>query len=133
MKVISTLTHGIIDYLSVLLLFFAPNIFGFEDLGGAAVGVPRLLAAVVLIQSLLTDYELGMMRLIPMRTHLMTDYVLGALLLVSPWLFAFNDQPANVWAPHVVVGIAVLAISYATQTAPVGSVTGTGRPITGRV
>jgi hypothetical protein len=42
MRFIPTRTHGVIDYLTGLLLLVAPYIFGFAD-GGAAQWVPMIL------------------------------------------------------------------------------------------
>src|SRR5947207_8497102 len=40
-----------------------------------------------LLEALTTDYELGAIKLIPMKMHLMADYVVAAFLVLSPWLF----------------------------------------------
>src|SRR4051812_12485772 len=102
MKVIPTFVHGIFDYLVGIILLVAPNIFGFAGVGGPAVFIPRLIGALILIQSLMTRYELGVMKVIPMKTHLTLDYILTIVLALSPWLFGFANQPKNVWMPHVV-------------------------------
>ena len=67
MKIIPTFVHGVTDYLGAIVLFFLPTLFGFAYLGGAAVWVPRLIAILVLVQALSTDYELGVFRLMSMR------------------------------------------------------------------
>lgn len=115
MKFISTKVHGYIDYISAVALWFAPTIFDFENVGGPAVWVPRILAAVILVQSLATDYELGVIKMLPMKTHLMLDYVASLFLAVSPFLFSFNSFDANVWMPHVIVGISYFVISMITE------------------
>ena len=117
-KPISTLAHGAFDYLVGLLLIFAPNLFGFANEGGAAVMVSRWLGAIILLQALCTAYELGAFKLISMKVHLMNDYVAGLFLAVSPWLFGFSDLPPKAWLPHVVVGVAVVTVSFFTQLYP---------------
>jgi len=102
----SSRVHGIIDYLVGLLLIFAPIILGFAD-GTAAQWVPQILGALVLLMSLLTDYEYGLAKLIPYRTHLILDIVESVILLASPWLFGFANR---IWWPHVVVGIVELIV-----------------------
>jgi len=37
-----------------------------------------------------------------------------ALLAASPWLFGFADGSANVWVPHVVVGLAAIFLGLTT-------------------
>jgi type IV secretory pathway VirB6-like protein len=118
MKVISTKTHGYLDYIMGVLLIAAPWIFDFAD-GGPATWVPVVLGISTIIYSLLTNYELGMARVISMRTHLILDAISGVLLAVSPWLFGFADV---VWQPHLILGILELGAVLMTRTEP-----GTGR------
>lgn len=118
MKFISTRVHAVLDYIIALVLIFAPEIFGFADFGGAAVGVPRFVGIVILLQALMTDYDFSLARLIPMRTHLVVDYVLGIFLAISPWLFGFADAPRNAWLPHLLVGLGVFLIALFTQPEP---------------
>lgn len=116
---IATRTHGFLDYTLAAVLFFAPNIFGFAEYGGAAVWVPRIIALVVLTQSIFTRYELGLIKMLPMRMHLMNDYLAGAFLAASPWLFGFYDAAIQrLWVPHVAAGLAILLVTALTQKEP---------------
>jgi hypothetical protein len=117
MKIISTKTHGILDYLMGLVLIASPWIFGFAD-GTAAQWIPVILGAGALVYSLMTNYELGVVKTIPMKTHLMLDMGAGALLAVSPWLFGFADRVST---PHVVLGILELGAALMTRTSPTAS------------
>ena len=118
MKIIPTFVHGIADYIGGIALLAAPNIFGFADAGGAAVLIPRILGVIILLQSICTRYEVGLVKVLPMRVHLMNDYVASLFLAASPWIFGFNDGPSNRWMPHLVVGIAVFVLTLMTQTEP---------------
>jgi hypothetical protein len=113
-----------LDYPVGIALIAAPWIFGFSDVGGAAVTVPIVIGALIIIQSLMTDYELSVADVLPLRMHLMLDVVAGAFLAASPWIFGFNDEGANAWLPHLVVGIGLVASGLMTQahreTAPDG-------------
>jgi len=114
MKIINTKTHGVLDYIMGLILIASPWLFGFAD-GTAAQWVPIILGAAALVYSLMTDYELGATRIIPMKTHLTLDIMSGILLAVSPWLFGFADRVST---PHVVLGIIEIAAALMTKTAP---------------
>jgi hypothetical protein len=118
MRILSTYVHGILDYVVGLALILAPNIFGFSELGGPAVLLPRLLGTAAILFSLLTNYEWGVLKIIPMRVHLVVDFLSGALLAASPWLFGFATEPANAWAPHVVVGVMEILVVMMSQTEP---------------
>jgi len=121
MKIIPTFVHGITDYLGGILLLILPNLLGFADEGGAAVWVPRIIGAITLLQALATEYELGLMRVLPMRMHLMNDYVAGLLLAASPWIFGFADNRANVWMPHLILGVMIFVTSLLTERQPRGA------------
>jgi hypothetical protein len=108
--------HGMLDYPVGIALIAAPWIFGFSDVGGAAVTVPIVIGAAIILQSLITDYELSVADVMPLRMHLMVDVVAGAFLALSPWIFGFNDEGANAWVPHLVVGIGLVASGLMTQT-----------------
>jgi hypothetical protein len=113
-RFIPTRIHGIADYLLGLLLVAVPWLFGFAD-GGAETWVPVVLGVGVVLYSLLTDYELGLVRRIPMRTHLMLDLAGGVVLAASPWVFGFADR---VWLPHLVFGLLEIGAALFTRTRP---------------
>ncbi len=114
MRFIPTRTHGVIDYLTGALLVAAPYLLGFAD-GTAAQWVPQILGAALVGASLLTDYELGVVRVIPMPVHLVLDVAAGALLAASPWLFGFADR---VFWPHLILGLLEVGAGLTTRTTP---------------
>ena len=114
MKIISTKVHGVLDYLMGVLLIAAPWLFNFNR-DGAETWVPVILGIGVIVYSLFTNYELGLSRLIPMRTHLTLDVLSGALLAASPWIFNFNDY---VYLPHLILGILEMGAGIMTETTP---------------
>lgn len=113
MRFIPTRIHGLLDYLVGVVLILAPWIFGFADTTAAAMWVPVILGAGVILYSLLTDYEWGLVHTIPMPIHLWLDGIGGLVLLLSPWLFGFADA---VWVPHVILGIIEIGAAVTTQT-----------------
>lgn len=114
MRFIPTRLHGAMDYLVGAILIAAPWLFDFAY-GGSETWVPVLVGAGAITYSLFTDYELGAIKTLPMRTHLGLDAASGGLLLVSPWLFGFAEA---VWAPHVVVGVLELGLAMTTEKVP---------------
>lgn len=114
MKLISTRTHGFMDYLVGLLLIISPWALGFAR-GGAETWVPLWLGVATFIYSLLTNYEWGVVRTISMRTHLMLDILSGIFLAASPWIFHFSDY---VYLPHLIVGIFEVFAGLTTSPNP---------------
>lgn len=119
MRILSTYVHGMIDYVAALLLIAAPWLFGFAS-EGPETWVPVTAGILMLVGSLFTDYEWGLVRLIPMPAHLGMDAVLGAVLVASPWIFNFDQI---IWIPHVVLGLAELGGALMTETHPSGEPT----------
>lgn len=104
MRFIPTKLHGVLDYLSAALFIASPYLFGFTADGtvGPAQWVPQFVGVGVLLYSVFTDYEPGVIRRLPMPVHLMADvWFAGVFLAVSPWLFGFADF---VYLPHVLMG-----------------------------
>jgi hypothetical protein len=110
--------HGMLDYAGGIALIAAPWIFGFSDVGGAAVAVPVVLGILILLQSLMTDYELGVVRVIPLRAHLLADVLGGAFLALTPLIFGTTDEGLGGWLPHVIVGLALVLAGLLTQPVP---------------
>jgi len=69
LRMIPTGVHGAIDYLTGGALLAAPKVLGLNDEPRAAL-VLRSAGAGALAYSLITDYELGLLRLLPMPAHL---------------------------------------------------------------
>jgi len=113
MKMISRTTHGVIDYIVGVLLIGAPWILGFAD-DTAATYVPVTLGAAALLYSLFTNYEMGLVKVIPFSAHKALDVLSGILLAASPWLFNFADR---VMWPHVAVGLFEILAGLMTYNA----------------
>lgn len=114
MQFIPTRVHGVIDYLVAVLLIASPWLFDFSD-GGAKTWIPVALGIGIALYSVLTDYELGLMRMIPMPIHLLLDVGGGIFLAVSPWLFGFSDE---VWIPFVAIGVFDILAAALTERTP---------------
>lgn len=117
-RFVPTGVHAYFDYIGGIALLAAPFVFGFYGVGGAAVIVPMVLGAGLILYSLLTNYELGIpgLKFIPMWVHLVFDLVASAFLAVSPFLFGFINQAPNAWLPHIIAGVGVILLVLVSQT-----------------
>lgn len=114
MKFIDTKTHGYMDYLMGIFLIVAPWIFRLDP--GAPEGIILIvMGAMAIVYSLLTRYEMGMAKVISMKTHLTLDVLSGILLAASPWIFGFADR---VYLPHLILGIIEIGAGLMTKTNP---------------
>jgi hypothetical protein len=103
--------HALIDYIYALLLIGAPYALGFSGMGPEHL-VFWAAGFGAIVYSLLTNYRLGLLQLLPFRVHLVLDVLAGLMLVVSPWLFGFADR---VWVPHVVFGLIEIGTVLLTQ------------------
>ena len=113
-------THGILDYIVSALVAASPWLFGFAD-EGAETWVPYLVGVTGFLYSAATNYEFGMVRIIPMKTHLALDIASGVFLAASPWLFGFADR---IFAPHVIFGLFEIGAATMTRRAVASRVAG---------
>lgn len=123
MRFIPTRVHGAMDYLIGILLIVLPLTWGGIN-EQAAIWVPIVLGAGLILYSLLTAYEWGALKIIDMSTHLMLDVIGGLFLAASPWIFGFADV---IYLPHLIVGAVEVLAGLTTRSAP----TYTGRPAPG--
>ncbi len=109
---ISTRVHGVLDYATAGLLLTAPRALGWGS------RTRRLLATAGIgatAYSLLTEYELGAVRKLPMPVHLNLDAASGLRLLLAAATRLRGEPAAGRWGTAVIGAFEVLA---ATVTRP---------------
>ena len=118
LRFIPTGIHAYFDYIGGIGLLAAPFVFGFSQVGGAAVIIPMVLGVGLIVYSLLTNYELGIpgLKVLPMSLHLIFDLVASVFLALSPFLFGFIHQAPNAWLPHIIAGVVVILLVAVSQT-----------------
>jgi hypothetical protein len=114
MKIIDTKTHGYIDYIMGIFLLASPSLFSLNMQGMESI-IFYINGAAVILYSLLTNYEVGLIKIIPMKGHLILDILSGIFLAASPWLFGFSDL---VYGPHLVLGILEICAVLMTESRP---------------
>jgi hypothetical protein len=70
---------------------------------------------VLIAVSLLTDYPLGVLRVIPFKLHSAGDYLGAATLIAAPFVLGFSDQDATLSTLYVAAGLALVGVSLATD------------------
>jgi hypothetical protein len=79
MKILSDKLHGILDYLTVGAFLVAPTLFGLE---GHAALLSYALSAIHFTMTALTNMELGIVRIIPMKLHSIIEMLVGPTLVL---------------------------------------------------
>jgi len=104
MKFIAPAIHGFIDYLVVVFLFISPTFFGFT---GLVAVFTYALGAVHLLLTLLTNYPLGIIKVIPVTVHASIELIVGiALIVLAYTLFKDNVDGSKLY--YVIFGTVIL-------------------------
>lgn len=105
--------HAALEPLMAILIIAAPWIFGFSETDSAT-AICVLVGVTMLLVGSMTDWRMSLIRLIPLRMHLMGDLALGAVLLLSPLIFGFVDEggPTRFM---VIVGVLELMTAVMTR------------------
>ena len=121
MQVLPPDAHGVMDYVTGATLLAAPKLFGFDHGNNPAMKAARIFGALILGQAAMTDYKLGLFKVLPFRMHLMMDYVLGPAMALAPFLFGFSKRRNKAsWLTHVVAGLTGIATTVMTRMPPAG-------------
>lgn len=110
MKWISTRGHGVLDYLMALALLAIPWLLNWSD---PTRMLMTTLAVGIVLYSLLTRYELGALRVLPMRVHLALDMLGGLVLLIAA--FTLNTETDGVRWTLGLLGVAELGAAMMTD------------------
>lgn len=115
MRFVPTIVHGLADYVVGFVVIALPLYFGWPE-------SPRVVFVAtglfVIVYSLLTDYELGLFRLLRIRFHLLLDAFFGIGVLLAPTLLSF---PPNGRALIYVIGGLSIFLSFTTNNRAQGT------------
>jgi hypothetical protein len=99
-KPIDTTLHGATDYMvGTLLMTALPRLAGVQ--GTRSARQIRIVGATHAGYSTLTDYPLGIAKLIPYKVHLGLDAVGAAALAATPFVTGQWKQGRRQWVPHL--------------------------------
>src|SRR5918993_2760717 len=112
MQKMPTHVHGVVDYVVGATLAILPRALGWSGaparlLEGAGVGA--------IAYSLLTNYELGVVRVLPMKAHLALDALSGGMLIGAAAML--DDEDDDVRATLAGIGLFEIAAALTSQTA----------------
>jgi hypothetical protein len=106
MKIISAKIHGYLDYLVILIFLCAPALLHLSLLPAV---ISYSLAGIHLLLTLLTDFPLGALKLVPLKWHGIIELVVGPVLAALPFILGFGSEPAAQYF-YVVNGIVILLV-----------------------
>jgi len=106
MKFISAKVHGYLDYVVVLVFLAAPSLVYLSMVPAV---ISYTLAGVHLLLTLLTDFPLGAMKVIPLKWHGIIELIVGPVLIALSFILGFaSEAPAGCF--YAVMGIVILLV-----------------------
>jgi hypothetical protein len=116
MKFISPAIHGIIDILVVIFLLASPTLFGFTEL---VVRFTYALATVHLLLTLLTRYDIGIFKVIPLPAHGSIELIVGIALIILAYTWFRHDVTGKLY--YILFGTIVLLTWFCTDYSEIGA------------
>jgi hypothetical protein len=107
MKYPPTIALAFTEYTMAVISLISPWMFGFSG-DSVATSCAMAFGVTLAAYSLITDYELSVRRVIPLRAHLALDAVVSGLLITSPFVMGFAS---TTWLPHLLLGGVVLGMA----------------------
>jgi hypothetical protein len=107
---ISTRTHAFLDLATAGFALAFPRVLGASD---RFTRIVTTLALGKLAYGLLTEHELGLVKVLPMKAHLTLDTIAGAAMCVLPFV---RDEKENGAVTMCTVGLGLFDISAAPVT-----------------
>jgi hypothetical protein len=117
LRIIPTKTHAAVDMATGPVLVAAPTLLRMNGNTGATIP-PRVVGSLATAYSLLTDYELGLKRIVPMRAHLALDALGGVALAATPFLTGASKKGYRHWLPHALIGANEVFLALTTKEHP---------------
>ena len=117
LRVIPTSVHSAVDHVVGPALIAAPTVLGLDRSSPEGI-VPRVNGIAASVYSNLTDYELSVKNVIPMKLHLALDAVSGAALAAVPLATGARKRGARHWVPHVALGAFEIGMAVLTKSEP---------------
>jgi hypothetical protein len=112
LRSIGAFSHGVIDYLMVIILVIGPSVAGFA---GKQAMFCYVLAAVHFALTVLTRFPLGVRRIVGFPLHGAIEAIVAVLLVVLPWIANFfaGVHSRNFFiAIGLLIGVIVLLTDY---------------------
>lgn len=94
MKFITQKTHAFLDYPVAIALMILPFILGLGKINSLAIWISLTTGIAAFILTILTNHQLGLIKVISYKLHLIVDFIVGLSFVIIPFLFAFKGIDA---------------------------------------
>ena len=108
LRFISPTMHGVVDYSAAVGLISMPFLLGLGSSTPMALWLSVITGIAVVVASSMTNYKLGLFRVIPFQGHLAIDLSVATFFMIAPFIFQMSGFDAYYyWANATVVFLVV--------------------------
>lgn len=107
MKFITKQIHAFLDYPVAIALIGLPFLLGLGSSNPLALHISVVVGVAAFILTLLTDHQLGVIKVIPYKYHLIVDFIVGVTFVLVPFILSFEGLDAYYYWLN---GAAVLSV-----------------------
>lgn len=90
MRFVTKQIHAYLDYPVAIALMALPYILGL----GSSMYLSVIVGVAALILTVFTNHQLGLVRVIPYKIHLLVDGLVGFVFVLTPFIFSFQGLDA---------------------------------------
>ena len=112
-RIISPSLHGVLDYIFAFVFIVAPNVLKLDEISPFAYWLSVTFGCLLVLYSMMTDYEFSIGMLIPLKVHLAIDSFAGILFILWPFIFDFTGLAL---AYYLVMGFGILLVVALIQS-----------------
>jgi hypothetical protein len=94
MRFVTQKIHAYLDYPVAVALMTLPFALGLGDSNRLALLLSVITGIAAFILTLLTDHQLGVLKVISYKGHLIVDALVGVLFVAAPFVFSFEGADA---------------------------------------
>ena len=92
MNILTSKSHGILDYIFSIFLLASPTLFQME---GSLSTITYALGVVHLAMTMMTNFEVGLIKVIPFRIHGLIEVFVALVLIGLAFWFSNNSEQAE--------------------------------------
>ncbi len=94
MKFVTKQIHAYLDYPVAIALISLPFLLGLGSSNPLALQLSVITGIAAFILTILTDHQLGLIRILSYRIHLTVDFLVGLVFVLAPFIFSFEGLDA---------------------------------------
>lgn len=94
MKFVTKQIHAYLDYPVAIALIILPFILGLGDSHPIAKQLSVITGCAALILTILTDHQLGIIKVISYKMHLIVDFLVAIVFIAAPFVLGFEGLDA---------------------------------------